>query len=78
MYRTHRPITPRHPPPMKTRRRKRKVLPPPAEGDKKRKVAPSGEAEGSKKGRTLLLDCSTATAFSDEEWLPRDKPLAKS
>ena len=52
--------------------------PPPAGGDKKRKVAPSGEAEGSKKGRTLLPDCSTVAAFSDEEWLPRDKPLAKS
>ena len=62
---------------MKTRRRKRKVLPP-AGGDNKRKAAPSGEAEGSKKGRTLLPDCSMAAAFSDEESLPRDKPLAKS
>ena len=52
--------------------------PPPAGGDRKRKAAPSGEAEGSKKGRTLLPDCSTTAAFSDEEWLPRDKPLAKS
>ena len=47
-------------------------------GDRKRKAAPYGEAEGSKKGRTLLPDCSTTAAFSDEEWLPRDKPLAKS
>ena len=47
---------------------------PPAGGDKKRKVAPLGEAEGSKKGRTLLPDCSTVATFSDEEWLPRDKP----
>ena len=62
---------------MKMRRRKRKVLPP-AGGDKKRKAAPSREAKGSKKGRTLLPDCSTAAAFSDEEWLPRDKPLVKS
>ena len=52
--------------------------PHPAGGDKKRKAAPSGEAEGSKKGRILLLDCSTTATFSDEEWLPRDKPLAKS
>ena len=52
--------------------------PPPSQGDRKRKAAPSGEAEGSKKGRTLLPDCSTTAAFSDEEWLPRDKPLAKS
>ena len=60
------------------RRRKRKVLPLPAGGDKKRKAAPSGEAEGSKKGRTLLTDYSTIAAYSNEEWLPRDKPLAKS
>ena len=52
--------------------------PPPAGGDKKRKAAPTGEAEGSKKGRTLLTDCSTTAAYSDDEWLPRDKPLAKS
>ena len=52
--------------------------PPNQEGGNKRKAAPSGEAEGSKKGRTLLLDCSTAAAFSNDEWLPRDKPLAKS
>ena len=52
--------------------------PPPAGGDKKRKAAPTGEAEGSKKGRTLLPDYSTTAAYSDDEWLPRDKPLAKS
>ena len=52
--------------------------PPPIGGDKKRKAAPSGEAEGSKKGRTLLLDHSTTAAYSDEAWLPRNKPLAKS
>ena len=51
---------------------------PPSWGDRKRKAAPSGEAEGSKKGRTLLPDGSTTAAFSNEEWLPRDKPLAKS
>ena len=47
-------------------------------GDKKRKVDPSGEAEGSKKGRTLPPDCATTAANSGDEWLPRDKPLAKS
>ena len=52
--------------------------PPPAGGDTKRKAAPSGEAEGSKKGRTLLPDCSTTAAYSGDEWLPREKPLAKS
>ena len=52
--------------------------PPQTEWEKKRKVAPSGEAEGSRKGRTLPPDHSTTAAYNDEEWLPRDKPLAKS
>ena len=52
--------------------------PPPAGGDKKRKADPTGEAEGSKKGRTLPPDCSTTAAYSGNEWLPRVKPLAKS
>ena len=52
--------------------------PPPAEGDKKRKAAPIGGAEGSKKGRTLLPDCSTTAAEGEDEWLLRAKPLAKS
>ena len=52
--------------------------PPPARGDKKRKAAPTGEAEGSKKGRTLLPDCSTTAADGEDEWLLRAKPLAKS
>ena len=51
---------------------------PPAGGDKKRKAAPTGEAEGSKKGRTLLLDCSTTASDGEDEWLLRAKPLAKS
>ena len=51
---------------------------PPAGGEKKRKAAPMGEAKGSKKGRTLLPDCTTTAAYSDDEWLPRDRPLAKS
>ena len=52
--------------------------PPPAGGDKKRKAAPIGEAEGSKKGRTLLPDRSTTVADGEDEWLLRAKPLAKS
>ena len=52
--------------------------PPPAGGDKKRKAFPTGEAEGSKKGRTLPPDCATTAADSGDEWLPSDKPLAKS
>ena len=51
---------------------------PPAGGDKKRKADPTGEAEGSKKGRTLPPDCSTTATYSGDEWLPRVKPLAKS
>ena len=56
----------------------KKEASPPAGGGKKRKASPTREAEGSKKGRTLLPGCSTTAAFSDKEWLPRDKPLAKS
>ena len=52
--------------------------PPPAGGDKKRKDVPTGEAEGSKKGRTLPPDCATTVADCGDEWLPRVKPLAKS
>ena len=52
--------------------------PPPGGGDKRRKAAPTREAEGSKKGRTLLSDCATMAAGSSDEWLPRNKPLAKS
>ena len=52
--------------------------PPLVGGDKKRKAAPTGEAEGSKKGRTLLPDCSTTAAEGEDEWLLRAKPLAKS
>ena len=50
----------------------------PEEGERKRKASPTGEAEGSKKGRTLLPDYSTTAAYSEDEWLPRDKPPAKS
>ena len=51
--------------------------PPPAGGEKKRKVALSGEAGGSKKGKTLPPDYSTDTD-GGEEWKSRAKPLAKS
>ena len=52
--------------------------PPPTGGDKKRKDAPTGEAGGSKKGRTLLPDSSTAADEGEDEWLPRAKPLGRS
>ena len=46
--------------------------------ERKKKTASTEGGEGSKKGRTLLPDYSTTTAYRDKEWLPRDKPLAKS
>ena len=52
--------------------------PPPTGGDRKRKAAPTGEAEGSKKGRTLLPDYSTTAAEGEDVWLLRAKLLAKS
>ena len=52
--------------------------PPPTGGDKKRKVAPTGEARGSKKGRTLLPDSSTAADEGEDERLPRVKPPGRS
>ena len=55
-----------------------KSSPPPVGGDKKSKADPSGQAEGSKKGRTLPPNRATTAADSGDEWLPRVKPLAKS
>ena len=52
--------------------------PPPTRGDKKRKAAPTGEAGGSKKGRTLLPDSSIAADKGEDEWLPRVKPPGRS
>ena len=54
------------------------MSPPPAGGEKKRKAALSGEAGGSKKGKTLPPDYSTDADDGGEEWQPRAKPLAKS
>ena len=52
--------------------------PPRTGGDKKRKAAPTGEAGGSKKGRALLPDGSTAADEGEDEWLPRVKPPGRS
>ena len=52
--------------------------PPLAGGDKKRKAAPTGEAGGSKKGKTLLPDYASDAEDGGEEWPSRVKPLAKS
>ena len=57
---------------------KEETPPPPAGEGKKRKAAPTGEAEGSKKGKTLPPDYSTNTDDGEEEWPSRAKPLARS
>ena len=46
--------------------------------EKKRKAAPQGEASTPKKGKASLPDHSTTAAYSEEEWLPRGKPLVRS
>ena len=50
----------------------------PEEGERKRKASPTGEAEGSKRGRTIPADSSANTGDGDEEWSSRAKPLARS
>ena len=54
------------------------VSPPSAGGGKKRKAAPTGEAGGSKKGRTLLPDYTSDAEDGGEECPSRVKPLEKS
>ena len=56
----------------------KKKASPPVGGEKKRKASPTGEAGGSKKGRTLPPDYSTNADDGEEEWPPRAKPLATS
>ena len=51
---------------------------PPAGGGNKRKASSTGEAEGSKKGKTLPPDYSADVSDDDEDWPPRTKPLARS
>ena len=52
--------------------------PPPVGGGKKRKASPTGEAEGSKRGKTPPSDYSTNADDGEEEWPHRAKPLAKT
>ena len=52
--------------------------PPPTGGGKKRKAAPTGEAGGSKKGKSLLPDYAPDAEDGREDWPPGVKPLAKS
>ena len=47
-------------------------------GRQEKEGRPYWGGEGSKKGRTLLPDCSTTAADGEDEWLLRAKPLAKS
>ena len=47
-------------------------------GETRKGRPPRPVGEGSKKGRTLLPDYSTAAAEGEDEWLLRAKPLAKS
>ena len=50
----------------------------PEEGEKKRKASPIGEAEGSKRGRTIPPDSSTNINVGEEEWHSRARPPARS
>ena len=61
---------------MKTRR-KMKMLPL-QPGETRKGRPPQLGGEGSKKGRTLLPDSSTAADEDEDEWLPRAKPLGRS
>ena len=50
----------------------------PEEGERKRKASPIGEAEGSKRGRTIPPDSSANTIVGEEEWPSRARPPARS
>ena len=50
----------------------------PEAGERKRKASPTGEAEGSKRGRTIPPDNSTNTNVGGEEWPSRARPQARS
>ena len=50
----------------------------PEEGEKKRKASPIGEAEGSKRGRTIPPDSFANTIVGEDEWSPRARRPARS
>ena len=50
----------------------------PEEGEKKRKASPIGEAEGSKRGRTIPPDSFAKTTVGEEEWPSRARRPARS
>ena len=49
----------------------------PEEGEKKRKASPIGEAEGSKRGRTIPPDSFANTTVGEDEWPPRARRPAR-
>ena len=50
----------------------------PEEGERKRKASPTGEAEGSKRGRTIPPDSFANTIVGEDEWSPRARRPARS
>ena len=50
----------------------------PEGGEKKRKASPIGEAEGSKRGRTIPPDSFANTSVGEDEWPPRARRPARS
>ena len=50
----------------------------PEEGEKKRKASPIGEAEGSKRGRTIPPDSFANISVGEDEWPPRARSPARS
>ena len=48
------------------------------EGERKRKASPTGEAEGSKRGRTIPPDSFANTIVGEEEWPSRARRPARS
>ena len=50
----------------------------PEEGERKRKASPTGEAEGSKRGRIIPPDSSANINVGEEEWPSRARPPARS
>ena len=51
---------------------------PPEEGERKRKASPIGEAEGSKRGRTIPPDSFANINVGEDEWPPRARRPAGS
>ena len=50
----------------------------PEEGERERKASLTGEAEGSKRGRTIPPDSSANINVGEEEWPSRARPPARS